>query len=288
MRTHHECPACGEPTISSLRKFVAGALLPIQCRECGSIIDVSGATWTVASLVVDAFLFIAAVFALATAIKDPLYGAVFLLASVFAWLIFGLGATRLGRLTVVMDNRDRDVTRMPPTGAVPRSMFGRLLWLGWFSGIVRVVWVGSIFGLPVAVFFQHIVLSALCLVMILFTGLAMRRLSPVVEQVHACPACGKCTISSWEKLYPPVLVLPACTNCATKYTISGSIFAYDSMATFILLSGTLVACLYFRNIFPVIFIGICVSASVVFAINFVPMIMVGEKTKVGSSASPPP
>jgi predicted RNA-binding Zn-ribbon protein involved in translation (DUF1610 family) len=288
MRTHHKCPACGEPTISTLRKFVAGALLPIQCRKCGSIVDVSGVTWTVASLFADVFLFLAAIFALASAIKDPTYGAVLLMASVFGWLIFGFGATRLGQLTVVMDNRNRDANRMPPPGAVPRSMFGCLLWHGWFSGIVRVAWAGSIVGLPVAVYLQDIVLSALCLAMILFTGLAMRRLSSIVEQVHACPACGEYTISSWEKLYPPLLVRPACPNCATKYIISGNILAYDSMAAFILLAGVLVTCLYFGNAFPVLLFGVCIFASAVFAINYVPMIVVSKKTKADTSASPPP
>ena len=287
MQKFHECPACGEQTISSSRKFIAGTMLPVQCRECGSIVEVTGTAWKIISFTLDILLIFAAVWALVTMIYDILYGAALLMASVFSWLILGSAAIRLGRLSVGVDNRFRESSQETPGGDSPRSMLIRFMSLGGLSGIVCGAWVASLFGLMFAMGTENTALSVLCFAILIFPGLVMRRLSPVVEKMHPCPACGKCTISSWKKLFPPVFWSPKCIDCGSRWTTWGAIMGWIAVILQFLFFIAPIASLYYRSFLPIILLGIFVAGSVMFEINFIPIIERRKKSKASPTAPPP-
>ena len=284
---NHNCPACGEQTISSWRKFVAGALLPVQCRECGSIIEVSGLSWNIASFILNALLIFGIVWALIAAIRDPLYGAALFFVFVVSWVVFGIAATSFGRLSVGADNRFRESTPSASAGDEEKPLYLRLMSFGWLSSIACGAWVTSLFGLMVAMATNNIALPALCFAIIVFSGPVMRRLSPIVEQMHSCPACGKFTISTWSKLFPPIFHRPKCIECGAKWASGSGILGWFGVVLQLLLYAVLIASLYFQSFFPIILFGIVLAGMMMFDINFVPIVEHRKKSKANPSKLPP-
>jgi hypothetical protein len=165
-------------------------------------------TWNISSIISDVLLIFGISFALVTAINYPLYGAALFIGFVLSWILLRMILTRIGQNSVAVDNRFRDFSQKATLGEPRRSFLARIISYGLISSVIRGVWVPSSFGLPVAVFNKNTALAGLCLVVIVFSGAVMRRLSPAVERMHPCPGCGKSTISSWEKLYPPLIGRP--------------------------------------------------------------------------------
>jgi transcription elongation factor Elf1 len=283
---NHNCPACGEPTISSWRKFVAETVLPVRCQGCGSIVRITGMAWNISSIISDILLIFGVSFALVTAINYPLYGAALFIGFVLSWILLRMILIRVGQISVAVDNRFRDFSRKATLGDPRRSFLASVIWCGLISSVVRGAWVTSFFGLAVAVFNKNNALIGLCLVVIVFSGAAMRRLSPAVERMHPCPGCGKSTISSWEKLYPPLIGRPKCSECGSEYITSAGILDWNITFIYLLLHIVPFAAFFLKSFIPVILLGAYVSASMAFAINFVPVIEHKKKQKGNKSAAP--
>jgi transcription elongation factor Elf1 len=284
---NHNCPACGEATLSHWRKFVAGTMLPVPCPECGSIVEVIGTTWKIVSFALDILLIFTAVWALVTAINDPLYGASLLAAFVLSWLALGLVAIRLGILSVGVDNRFRDSAQTTPAGGVPRLAFVRFMSLGGWSSMVCGAWIISLFGLVLAMGTENTALTVLCFAILVFSGSVMRRLSPVIEKMHSCPHCSEYTISSWRKLFRPVFRSAKCTGCGAAWRTWGAIMGWIAVILQMLLYVALIASLYFGSFLPIILFGVIVAGTTMFDINFVPIVERRKKTKASLPASPP-
>ena len=268
----HDCPACGAGAINPLRKFIAGILFPVKCPECGSLVEMTGVVWDIASFLLGLSLILSAVFALFGTVDDVRSGAILFASLAVFWLIAGLAAVRFGRLSVCGACHPPNSALTDPATGLRGSVLARLLSGGLLSGIAVGVRVIAFYGFFAALIASCHALAALCFAICIAAGPAMHRLSPVIEKMHQCPVCGELTISSWSKGFSFTLILPKCPKCESKYMQRGFIGDRYFDIDYVFLFIVPIAALYFQSFLIVVMYGIFSASSMAFAIKYVPIV----------------
>ena len=244
-------------------------MVPARCEKCGAVVEVTGAAWKFLSLVWDIVLMFTVARGLVVAIHNPFYGACAVVGAMVFWLVLTLATSLLGDLSVTANPPAVDDAQeaMP---VAPKPVLGRFLWHGGLSGFVSGAWVISLFGMLVAMGIEDYPLAGLCGAVIVFAGMAARRLSPLLEKVHRCPSCGFHTISSWRKSLPPLFA--GCPKCHEKYRLSGGALGWCAVIGNLLLCVSIISSIYFRSFLPFLFLGIIAFVWTLFVVNVLPIV----------------